>query len=75
MVTNPNPTTSPAETLSRLAEATTAYLEVLKLSQPDIEAMGDRACFLRDLVEAGLKPTEWGTVASIDLAIGDLVQP
>src|SRR6266545_603416 len=73
MVTDANTRQSVVNpTLQRLAEATDAYLTVLRLSLPDIEALGEPAGFLRELMEAALKDTEWGTPASIAFAVRDL---
>lgn len=63
---------APGERLERLAEATTAYLECVRLSVPDAEALGDRGGLVVDVLNAALIETEPGTPASIRFALADL---
>lgn len=58
-----------------LAEATRAYLEVLRCAMPAMARMGERGAFLRDQMDAASKPTEPGTPASIGVAVRDLLEP
>jgi hypothetical protein len=63
---------APTRPLARLAEATTAYLECVRLSVPYAEALGDRGGLVVDMLNSALLETEPGTPASIAFALADL---
>jgi hypothetical protein len=56
----------------RLVQATRAYLAVLDGAMPAVITMGGDAAFLRELMDAARDQKEWGTPASIAMALKDI---
>jgi hypothetical protein len=74
MLSDPNRRQPIPLDLVRLAEASTAYLECLRAALPAVIRLGESGNFLRDQIDGALKPTEWGTVAAVDLAVRELIE-